>query len=351
MNMSGPSRRRTPSLGPVQVARPMIRTTLLFLVLALHALFVQGSPQDKPGTGAPTLLQPPVVSGDSLIVFVSDTQSPIFIETLVIPSNRNAAARDLILAQILRDNPNAVFHLGDMIAIGFFEATWRAMDGFLARARAAAVPVFPTLGNHELMLFPSYGVEQFFDRFPWYRNTGYVVRIGKLAVILLNSNFGQLSDRERAFQLSWLDSTLAFMESDTTVAAVIMGCHHSPFTNSTIVSPSKMVEESFVPRFLRYAKCRLFLSGHCHAFEHFRRGGKDFLVIGGGGGLQQPLLTGSERRWEDLFPEETQKRMFHYIRCRIAARGFDITVRMVKPDFSGFEDSYALSLPFVLPPP
>jgi hypothetical protein len=346
MNISGPSRRPTPSIGLLRTAPPIVRTLLLHLAVALQALFVPVLSQDKPGATASHLPQPPVVGGDSLVEFVSDTQSPIFIETLRIPSNRNDVAREMIMAQMLRDNPNAVFHLGDMIAIGLYAATWHSIDEFLTRARTAHIPVFPTLGNHELMLFPSYGIEQFFDRFPWYRKTGYTVRAGKLAVVLLNSNFSQLSDREKTFQLSWLDSTLSVLESDTTVAAVIMGCHHSPYTNSTIVSPSKEVEESFVPLYLRYAKCRLFVSGHCHAVEHFRQGGKDFLVIGGGGGLQQPLLTGSEQRWGDLFPEKTEKRMFHYLRCRITGHGLDVTVRMVKPDFSGFEDAYALSLPF-----
>jgi hypothetical protein len=36
----------------------------------------------------------------------------------------------------------------------------------------------------------------------------------------------------------------------------------------------------------------LFLSGHCHGFEHYKIGGKDFMVIGGGGGLHQPLKQG-----------------------------------------------------------
>jgi hypothetical protein len=327
----------------------MIHSPLAFVVLALHALSVLGSPQDGSGDTASPLRKPPIVNGDSLVEFVSDTQIPIFVETLSISPNRNDHAREMIATEILRDNPNAVFHLCDMAAIGFYGATWRAMDDFLTRARTAHVPVFPALGNHELMLFPSYGIEQVSDRFPWFQKTGYAVRVGRLAVILLNSNFGQLTDRERTFQQSWLDSTLSAMESDTTIAAVIMGCHHPPYTNSTIVSPSKEVQESFVPLYLRYAKCRLFLSGHCHALEHFRQGGKDFLVIGGGGGLQQPLLTGSERRWEDLFPAKTQKRMYHYLQCRVTGQGLDLTVRMVKPDFSGFEDAYTLSFPDVRP--
>jgi hypothetical protein len=37
--------------------------------------------------------------------------------------------------------------------------------------------------------------------------------------------------------------------------------------------------------------------------------------------------------------------MFHYLQCRITAQALHVTVRMVKEDFSGFEDAYELSVP------
>jgi hypothetical protein len=323
------------------------RRAVIAFAIAFHVVSLPGSAQDNRTRDVPPAPIIPMVTGDSLVSFVSDSQSPIFFETLWISSNNNDKAREMIYSQILADRPNGVFHLGDMISIGFYQATWRSTDAFLDRARDTHIPVFATLGNHEVMLFPSYGVEQFYERFPWYRKTGYAVRAGKLTVVLLNSNFNRLSDQEQMSQRGWLDSTLTACEYDTTVGAVIVACHHPPFTNSTIVSPSKEVRESFVPLYLRYAKCVLFLSGHCHAVEHFRQDGKDFLVIGGGGGLQQPLLTGNDVRWEDHFPLKTEKRMFHYVQCRITGQVLEVKIRMVKRDFSGFEDAYTLSFPFI----
>jgi hypothetical protein len=93
-------------------------------------------------------------------------------------------------------------------------------------------------------------------------------------------------------QDEWLKKTLADLDADAAVQSVIVCCHHSPFTNSRIVRPSKEVEEKFVPLYLESRKARLFLSGHCHAFEHYKVKGKDFLVIGGGGGLRQPFTAG-----------------------------------------------------------
>lgn len=313
---------------------------------AFLSSFLASLPTGEDPADAPRSSRLPLVTGDSLVSFVSDTQSPIFFEELRLRPNHNDSAREMIYRALLADRPNAVFHLGDMIAIGLYAPTWKSTDRFLARAAGAGIPVFPTLGNHELMLSSSYGLDQFYDRFPWYAKTGYTVRVGSLAVVLLNSNFGQLRNADRKRQRSFLDSTLAACESDSTVRAVILCCHHPPYTNSTIVSPSEEVRADFVPSYLRYPKCRLFLSGHCHAFEHFHEGGKDFLVIGGGGGLQQPLLTGAGRKWEDLFPGTGETRMFHYLQCRITGHGLELDIRMITKDFSGFEDAYAISIPW-----
>jgi hypothetical protein len=321
----------------------------ILLAIAFLALPLAVIAQEIGTTGLSTLPTVPTIRGDSLVLFVSDAQSPIFLEKLKLRSNNNDRAREMICTQMLAERPDGIFTLGDMVSLGWYRLTWEWFDKFLHSAREAKVPIFPILGNHDLMFYPSTGAEEFRLRFPWYSNTGYAVRAGKLAVTMLNSNFGRLSDLERTQQLAWLDSTLRTFEVDSSVGVVIVACHHPPFTNSTIVSPSTEVRESFVPLYLRYPKCKVFLSGHCHAFEHFRYEGKDFLVMGGGGGLQQPLLTGSDMKWEDLFPRKTETRMFHYLTCRITGEGLELIVRMIKGDFSGFEDAYALSIPFTQP--
>jgi hypothetical protein len=318
---------------------------LILTIVALLAPGTLGVAQFKSAPSSTPSPAMPVVRGDSLVLFVSDAQSPLFIEEAKLKPNNNDKAREMIFSQMLADHPNCVFTLGDMASLGFYQSTWKSFDNFLDRARKERVPVFATLGNHELMIFPSYGAEEFAARFPWYRKTGYAIRVGRLAVTMLNSNYSQLSAEEESQQLTWLDSTLAAFEADSSISAVIVACHHSPYTNSTIVTPSDEVRDDFVPIYLRYAKCRLFLSGHCHAFEHFRQEGKDFLVLGGGGGLQQPLLTGSEVKWEDLFPRKTETRMFHYLQIRLTGGILHVTVKMVKQDFTGFENAYELALP------
>ena len=297
-------------------------------------------------TGVAPAISGQLAPGDTLRAdFVSDTQNPLWPEKLKLDWNNNELARSRIFDAILDEVPSAVFHLGDQIALGFLEKSWAAIDTFGVQLAAKKIPYYPILGNHELIFFSGMGRQKFEERFPHVNNTGYVRRVGPLAVVLLNSNFGNLSPEDARKQQAWYEDTLGGLEKDSTVDLVVVGCHHPPYTNSTIVSPSKEAQQFFVPPFLAASKCRLFVSGHCHAVEHFKNGGKDFLVIGGGGGLQQPLLVGPERRWTDEFPVKTELRMFHYLRCSITAGEVSFTIRMLNDDFASFHDALTLTFP------
>lgn len=280
--------------------------------------------------------------GETPLVFMSDTQSPIWIETALLPRNHNEAARAWIFEEVLALRPKAVFHAGDLVNIGWQREAWGAVDRFHARLEAAGVPFYPILGNHEVMMLPGAGERAFQERFPFHRKTGYVRAAGGVGVVMLNSNLWQLSVDERWKQLRFLDSALAALDADSAVRAVIVMCHHSPFTNSMIVLPSIHSRADFLPGYLASRKARLFVSGHAHAFEHFHDEGKDFLVIGGGGGLQQPLLTGQLQRWPDHFPRATTKRMFHYLRVTLEGDTLVAVVRMLREDFTAFEDAYTV---------
>ena len=280
------------------------------------------------------------------VALMSDSQEPLWPETLKLRKNRNEEARQMIFSDILRLAPAAVIHLGDMVSLGFRPASWAATDTFVAELRRERVPYYPILGNHEQIYYPGVGLENFTDRFPGIPTSGYTTRFGPLAIVLLNSNVGNLSAAEEEKQLTWYERRLAELDTDSTVGMIVVGCHHSPYTNSTVVTPSQNVQRLFVPLFLRTKKAKLFVSGHSHAAEHFRIGGKDFIVIGGGGGLQQPLLTGDEVRWPDEFPVQAETRMFHYLRCDITDRDVRFTYHMINDDLSAFREAATLRFPF-----
>jgi hypothetical protein len=162
-----------------------------------------------------------------------------------------------------------------------------------------------------------------------------------VAIILLNSNFTKLSSSDILKQKGWLLETLAKLDADPAVADVIVTCHHAPYTNSKIVGSSVPVQVNFVPAFIQSKKSRLFITGHAHAFEHFLKEGKDFLTIGGGGGIHQPLNTKPDRI-EDLAAD--YKPMFHYLTVRRNGSDLAVTSHFLKEDFSGIQKGISFTV-------
>lgn len=289
---------------------------------------------------------------DSTLIFISDTQSPLWIESLFIQKHRNEEATVKLFNSILADTSVvAVFHFGDVTGFGALSTQWNTIDTFLAALKKKNIRMYATPGNHEYLLIPSTGISNFYRRFPESQQISYIIRFGYVAIIFLNSNFSNLTRTEIIQQERWYVHQLDSLEQDSCIDVVIVGCHHPPYTNNTVIGPSRRVEEEFVPPFLNHAKCKLFISGHSHAFEHFKndtssitKTQKDFIVIGGGGGLLHPLLLGRNQRWKDLFKPQTKYRMFHYIRGTLTPTGLVLTVMMLHDDLSGPIPVYNLFL-------
>jgi len=276
----------------------------------------------------------------TLIAFTADTQAPMWVETIWLKAHKNKTATQKIFDDILQQRPSSLFILGDVVNLGYSNKQWRPMDNYLRDFRSNNIHVNAILGNHEVMGRAKKGQQKFQSRFPNHSRTGYVQIIDSVAIILLNSNFKTLSKTENAQQISWYKSTLRKLDADSSVEFIITTCHHSPYTNSKVVKPCVAVQQKFVPPFLNSKKTRLFLSGHCHGFEHYQVEGKDFLVIGGGGGLQQPLNHGN-----GMLPDLAldYKPSFHYITIRRKRDDLELTSLHLKNDFSGFEEGMKLT--------
>ena len=283
---------------------------------------------------------------NDIVALISDTQSPMWIESIAMKRNQNERATRMLFDHILKDSTiHAVFNFGDVTAHSASEKSWKTIDSVLVRAKQRHLPMYATMGNHDYMFSAEDGEQNFKKRFPMFRRTGFVIRRGSNAFVLFNSNFSKLTKAERQTQLAWYRAELDSLERDSSVTAVFVGCHHPPFTNNTVVGGTADVRNLYVPPFLQHKKCKLFLSGHAHAFEHFQKSGKDFVVLGGGGGIQHTLLLGDKQREKDLFPLQTQKRMFHYLRCEISRSNITISVMMIRNDFSGIEPVYEFTIP------
>jgi len=277
-----------------------------------------------------------------VLAFASDTQAPMFAEEIIRKSEHNEKATELIFKDIVTTHPTSLFILGDVVSLGFEASAWKKMDTYLKACADNNIPVFAAFGNHELMFDAPEGRRKFEARFPACKFTGYTEIIDSVAVVLLNSNFGKMTKQEIEVQDSWYSRTITEMDSNPAIKLVIVGCHHSPFTNSTVVSPSLRVLQKFVPAFMGSKKCVLFISGHSHNFEKFDIQGKCFLVIGGGGGPYQPLYTGDKELTHDV--SSPYKPRFHYVEVKRNHDSLLVTSRQLKPDFSEFKDGLTFSV-------
>jgi Icc-related predicted phosphoesterase len=279
-------------------------------------------------------IQPPATSSSQEMYFVSDTQQPMLVEKIILKPNHNLKATADIFAAILKNRPKNLYMLGDVVGLGYADHKWKKVDKFLDSCRKDGTDVCAVLGNHEVMGRAKKGERNFQKRFPMNVSTGYVSVSDSVAVVLLNSNFNALSGAEEAKQQEWYKATMDNLDLADSIKAVIVCCHHAPYTNSKIVNCSNKVQEHFVPAYIRSKKAQLFITGHAHAFEHFKISGKDFLVIGGGGGLHQPL-NNTANSLPDLAPE--YKPMFHYLSVKRVANELFVTSHFLKNDFSGFD--------------
>jgi predicted phosphodiesterase len=285
--------------------------------------------------------------GTSSIAFVSDTQSPLWFEKFALHSDNNKHATKLILEQISRDSTCvALFHLGDITGAASDDGQWKKFDTKAGVIRQANIPIYPALGNHEYLFSADEGKYNAMVRFPSLRRQWYVKRAGSVAVILLNSNFSHLLQEETRRQQTWYEQALDSLDRDTAIAVVLVGCHHSPYTNSMVVNPSENVQRRFVVPFMKSKKAKLFLSGHSHAFEHFQIDGKSFLVLGGGGGLLHPLLQGSEERWHDEFRHRDRRSFFHYLRILPRSDTMSVEVQALTSQHDSFKNVYKLEIPY-----
>lgn len=290
---------------------------------------------------AQSVTQPTLLKNVDEMDFISDTQQPMFMEKSLLPGNHNTLATAMLFHNILEAKPTTLFMLGDVVALGFSNGKWRKVDAFLDSCNINGTKVYGLLGNHDVMGLAKKGERNFQKRFPVHISTGYVTVTDSVAIILLNSNFTKLTEANRNYQLNWYQKALDSLDRDRAIKTIIVTCHHAPYTNSTVVKPSTSVQHGFVLPYLKSSKAKLFITGHCHAFEHFNVNGKDFLVIGGGGGLHQPLNPKTDGP-HDL--ASSYKPMFHYLSIK---RGFNtliVTSIFIKPDFSRLVSGYSFDI-------
>jgi len=179
-------------------------------------------------------------------------------------------------------DPDLVLHTGDVVyrrgALCHYGTKFFAPY----RTLIANVPVYPAIGNHDLMANDG---RAYFETFvlPQSNEPGteeyYAFDYGPVHVVSLSSEFYEADDETSAAdQRAWLVADLAANDLPWTVVMV----HHPPYS-STDGKASSDVRDDLTPIFAQ-SGVDLVLSGHAHNYERSAPiDGVTYVVTGGGG--------------------------------------------------------------------
>ena len=240
-----------------------------------------------------------------------------------------AAARS-VSGLLARSRPDVALLVGDLCYAnpgGGASSTpvdQRVWDAWFEQVRGSAsrTPWLPAVGNHEIE--PGYGelgYDGFLARFALPGGgapggpTTWAVRHGPLALVALDGNDASYEiPRNRghlgAAQDRWLDSTLAALRRDPSVAFVVVGFHHCAFSSNAAHGSDAGVRERWTPLFDRHG-VDLVVNGHNHSYErthpvragrptrtapsgavvHPARDGTTYVLAGGGGATTHPRTS------------------------------------------------------------
>ncbi len=294
----------------------------LIVLCCLLLVSCSGSTTTTPVVYSGTIAHP---DRPQSIVLIGDTQATGWVEFW---RESNDDVRKAILDKVAEENPALILHVGDVVFYGSGSSHWEEFDNNAQEIRKRGIPIFPVLGNHEYFGNNATAQAYFFSRFPAAdHQQWYSFRFDSLGFILLNSNFSELTDDEIHSQNAWYSRELAKLQADSSVSAIITACHHPPFTNSTVVDGDADVQSYFVSEFTdnRYTKTKLFVTGHCHSYEHFVHNGRHFLVTGGGGGPRQEVDTTQAHKYRDLYIG-APIRPLHF--CTLTREGSELLIQM-----------------------
>lgn len=259
----------------------------------------------------------------------------------------NREERGILLEAIAREEPELLLMLGDLVFCGSSASDWREFDALSAPIREAGIPVLAVPGNHEYWVAPRAGLRNFQARFPLLEEKRWQTRSwGPLALVLLDSNRRFLPPALWEEQVRFYEEEVARADADPETRGTLVLAHHPPFTNSSVTSDELHVQQSFVPSFHAARKTLAMLSGHVHSYERYERGGKTYLVTGGGGGPRVRLQTGSRRRHEDDLFEGPAVRFFHYLLATLSPDGIDVEMRGLAKGEKLFETMDRFRLPW-----
>ncbi len=231
------------------------------------------------------------------------------------PANTSATeprARKWLAAKVGTEHADLMLITGDIPFHGSDPRDWQV---FADEARSwvhGPSHVYPTVGNHELLVTPPEGQRNFFANFPQLEGNGfYSVLAGNVLLINLNSTEPTWPEGRQA---DWLRTQLDHVPPQVDFVFFQM---HVPLMADTqsefianIPSPNGVELRRYLEARAVTARQKFIaVYGHIHNYERFEANGITHLISGGGGANPYPVFVrGPQDQYTDSgFP------VFHYI--------------------------------------
>jgi Icc-related predicted phosphoesterase len=240
----------------------------------------------------------------------------------------NPAVRVALVQAVAAAHPAFIAFTGDIVYRGSDRQDWQIFESETAVWRENHIPVFPTIGNHEVLLLPKEGLRNYFEHFPDLKERRYYsVRAGNTILLALDSTENELGGA----QGQWLTDKLDSIPSDVDFVFVMM--HHPPYTSSSMnmhgEGHSARPQEQALAKLLeeRQARTRarfIVVSGHVHNYERHEHGGVTYFVSGGAGAHAYAI----SRAPTDLY--QSKEINYHYLLVEVNHQQLKITMNRLQ---------------------
>lgn len=245
----------------------------------------------------------------------------------------NPKVRKWLVDKIASEKPLAIVVSGDVPYVGERAADYAEFHLETAPWRAANIPVFPALGNHELRGVEKKCLENWWAEFPQVRGKRwYMSEIGPKIVVLNLDSASPLTIGSE--QIKWVEQQLIDLKKP--VRFVIFNLHHPPVADietGEAASHNPRPNEIALADYLKTAPQSkrvgfIVNSGHIHNYERFFRDGTVYLVSGGGGAAPVPV----KRSEKDLY-QGAEYPNYHYLKFVLRGKHLEgEMIRVVDPN-------------------
>jgi 3',5'-cyclic AMP phosphodiesterase CpdA len=241
----------------------------------------------------------------------------------------NPPVRIALVRAVAAANPAFICFTGDLVYNGDDADDWKVWDSETSVWREKNIPVYPTLGNHDVRKNENVALSNYFQRFPDLKNSRYYsVRAANVLLLVLDSSL----DETTGPQGEWLAKKLDNIPSD--VDFVFLMLHHPPYTSSSGApmigsGHSARSQEKQLAQMLqtRQEKARvrfIVFSGHVHNYERHEHGGVTYFVSGGGAAHAYPI----DRAPDDPF--QSKEINYHYLLVEVDHGQLKITMNRLE---------------------